>query len=152
MKKHIAYLLLMISSVINTSCKQEQLTPLEQFLKQQYHYTLNDSIENVLIIADRDCITCNRSYALLASQQLNNINFDNTLLVVNTNGASFDISELITVKHPNILFDPNATGKDTAFFHSQFYKLDHKQISRLIPINSDSLEGKLQYIYTQIMK
>ena len=130
------------------SCQTEQevkTQKLKDFVSQSsYDY---NSLKAVLILSEKGCPTCNRSFSIFIQDYLEN---EKNLCVISAKGNNFDISAFFNAER--IVMDLNNDfGKlGITEMSSAIFLDDAGNIDTIIPIRAKTIKQDLAYISKQI--
>jgi len=140
-------ILLFCFLLMNKSFGQEsQYDQLFRILKNDLKF--KEVKSNILVLSNYGCPVCNeRFYELITSKKS-----QNCLYVINNNGATFDVSDLIEIDsdlirydYQNLLLRANLITE-----YSSFIKLSpSEKIDTIVEIVPDNIENTIKYIKKQ---
>jgi|GEM_PF-2306737 len=122
---------------------------LADYLEARHHLKLNNEINQLFILTEKGCPSCNKHFSQFMTKHLKS---DNTLFLINAEGNRFDISPFKS-KDKNILWENPAFASSFPLLNNSkviFFK--DSKIASTIPISADGLETQFASIEQQIMQ
>ena len=150
MSLHIkAYVLILMLSF--SACNNPKQIKSEQL---KNYIEANDlslsSFNNILVLNEFECPSCNRSFSMLLEKQLNN---PKSLLIISAKGSLLDISPFIeSSSQQNVIHDFNLKFPELGISKgsSAFFFKPDETIDTIVAIRAKKLESTLDYINNRL--
>jgi hypothetical protein len=139
-------------SCANHSVKtpENQFKVLEKYFAVNHKFQLNKNISEILILSDQGCITCNKSFANILSQRINN---PHLLLVITASGNAVDLSKFIENKSENIFYDYKAEVSDLLNLKgSGIISISDQKVDTIIVLDAIHLKANLDYFISRTIQ
>jgi len=138
----ILFFLLFIVSCLNFN--KTNYSKLKKFINKNSFNIEN--YDNVMVISEKGCVNCNKSFALLVQEKLKS---NRTLFIVSAQGNTVDISLFLKSKntildYENKFSDLNIVENSSAIF------LKHSKIDTVVNIKAKGIQTTLEYINSRM--
>jgi len=138
----ILFFLLFIVSCLNFN--NTNYSKLKKFINKNSFNIEN--YDNVMVISEKGCVNCNKSFALLVQEKLKS---NRTLFIVSAQGNTVDISLFLKSKntildYENKFSDLNIVENSSAIF------LKHSKIDTVVNIKAKGIQTTLEYINSRM--
>ena len=143
--KYFAVLLLLINSCTQLSNKSNDFENLKYELHDEFEIELKNDIKRVFILTEEHCNSCNRNFAKLIENYLND---KESILIINAKGTQVDISNFLKteVENKNLYINRNIKMKSDLFNSTKVFFLKDNNLDTIINITANQIEQQFNYI------